>query len=346
MRKTKWSIVTIICFALFLTLFSTVGASSNNNTETSSEIPLEEQLNTIANQIISLQEQVANLQANMSQIWGSMVDQSVDDEEIDRQTKQTTVSENYMFQIEYYNTCLIVVNIDLLSRQKTLTEKQLEVEKTRLVLGISTQSSVDAINARLSGIKQQIEIKNETLRTKRQTISKKIGDSGYEFIKDYSIPVPGAPTAGSKDELIAGLIKNNASLNSLTSQIRKQNDLLFDMRRGNAGSANINTVRSQIELLNAQQLLLIKQLELSAMNKWLVYLNAKLQFELAEAARPMLAAQIDLLDEIFRLGKISEVEWIGRRFSIYEEQKRADKAAIELVIATTELDYMMKGVTG
>jgi len=354
MKKIKYIVIAVICQVMLFTFIVPVVASGDSSENESpivtsengndGEMSLEEQIAELTNQMNLLQAQMTSIQRNLSQIWGSFVDQSVEDDEISEQTTYNVLLEKHMFQMEYYNTCSIIVKNDLLNRQLTLTEKQREVERTRLLLGMSTQKSVDALDTRSRDIRQQIEINNETLRIKRLYVNTKSGKSGYAFISDYKIPVPTSPTAKSADEVRLGLYKNNGSLNSLNSQIKKQEDLLKDMRNSNANSASRNTLSLEIERLNSQQLLLIKQLELMALSGWVVYLDAKAQFDLAEAARPTIAAQIELNDELFRLGKISEVELLGRKYSAYEQLCTADIAAINLVIAVTELNAMMNGV--
>jgi len=356
MQKMKHIIVLLICQAILLTLFVPTVASgdySENDDpvatepiEPGEEMSLEEQLLEMTNQIKGLQEQVIKLQAIISAAERSSAVPLADKDEIARQITESTESEKYLFQIEYYNICLIIVENDILYRQQALIEKKLQVEGVRLRLGLSTQNSIDDLNTILSSIKNQISINSGMIRTKKQQVNEKKGEDGYEYIKDYEIPELYSPLVESVDELKEGLKKNNVSLYLLDNQIKKQNDLLNGLTGSNTSSVTRNSVRSEIGLLKVQQELLVKQLELTALSKWTAYLDAKAQYEFAQAKHPKPTDRLALLDETYRLGKISEVEWLDQRFSAYEELNWADKNAIMLVIAAVELDFVMKGVTG
>ena len=167
MRKIKCVVMVTICFAVLSALLTSAAASESStgtfgstvseSAEIGEEMTLDELLIVMMGQINSLQEQVIFLQTNFVSFVDSLSTQSVDEETMEKQISQASESEKYMFRIEYYNTCSIIQNNELLKRQKTLAEKQYAVESVRIRLGLSTQSNADIIKEHLNSINCQIE---------------------------------------------------------------------------------------------------------------------------------------------------------------------------------------------
>jgi hypothetical protein len=278
-----------------------------------------------------LGNRISELEAQLMALWSIISAQpEVDHWAIDRQIAEAAELERYMFQIKYYSVCLTIANNNLLNRQRTLTERQLRLERVRLELGFSTQRDVNDINAAFNSINRQIEHNNEIVRISREHINTRRSTSGYGFIGNFGIPAPASPNARSAEELRRGLVNNNTSLFVLERQINQLN--------------RQNVPWAEVRLLQEQRELLVRQLEMVAINSWSAYLDARTQHDLAVALRPLLESRLNLIDEMFRLGEISEVERMEQRFSAYEELHRLDITAIMLVIAVAELDFMMKGI--
>jgi outer membrane protein TolC len=102
----------------------------------------------------------------------------------------------------------------------------------------------------------------------------------------------------------------------------------------------------EIGVLNTQYDLLESQLRMSAVNAWTAYLEAKAHYDMAVEARPQLEADLELIENLFRLGFISDIEHRAQRYSIYEALNMESVALIVLEIAVAEIDFMMIGVVG
>jgi len=107
-----------------------------------------------------------------------------------------------------------------------------------------------------------------------------------------------------------------------------------------------NTHMNELRLLEEQRDLLLRQLEIAAINSWNAYLNAKAQHNSMAETRPLLQSRLNLIDEMFNLGEISEVEQMELRFNIYAERHNADQAAITLSMSIAEINSMMRGIGG
>jgi hypothetical protein len=84
---------------------------------------------------------------------------------------------------------------------------------------------------------------------------------------------------------------------------------------------------------------------MAAERKWAAYLDAQAEYDIAVLKRPSLLAQLNSLDVMLRLGLISEIEMLEKQTGVYGELKKEDIALIALVVAVTELDIALKGVT-
>ena len=274
-----------------------------------------------------LEERIGMLEGMLTELLAFLDELSrageVDHAAIDRQIREAADLERFMLRLEYYNVCSIIASTDLLRRQRTLTERQLELERVRLSLGFSTQSNVDALTAYLNSLRRQIELNDDIVQIKKPPVNS---------IGNFGIPAPASPIARTVDELRTALIRNNAALFVIDRQINQMN-------RQNAPWAEIRLLRTQRELL-------VRQLEMAAANAWTAYLTAKAQYDLAQAARSTLASRLNMIDELFRIGEISAIARLEQRYAVYEELHGADMAAIALAVAVAELDFMMMGVVG
>jgi len=294
--------------------------------------------------IFEMQTEILNLQMGMALLWNVIDGGPLDEEVVRLQAAQATAVERHTFLSEYYNACAILSMNDLLKHRIILTERQLEVELVRLTHGETTQGHIDVINAQLTGLYHQLEIGDELLQIKKQLIDAKRGLPGYEFIGDYSIPTPPSPTAWSLSALKSSFINNNTSIYEYDLQIERFNEWLEELISIGEDAEVLDVIRENIDTLCAQRESLSNQLEMTATNKWFSYLDAKVQYDLAEAMRPSLIAQLELIVIMYSLGEISTVERLGLELEVYEELQRVDMAALALAIAVAELDLILEGI--
>ncbi|MCL2216947.1 MAG: TolC family protein [Defluviitaleaceae bacterium] len=284
--------------------------------------------------VTELEGRIATLEATIAALMAAMnAAPAVDHSAISRQRQEAVELERFMFHMTYFGVTLTIAHNDFLIRQRDLTERQLELEHARLELGFSIQNNVDDLDAMLNSLTRQIELNNITTQAQRQHVETRRGRDGYEFIGNFRIPTPSASSrVRSLDELRTNLLRYNTSLIVLESHINQA-------RRHNAHW-------DEIRLMEEQRDLLRRQLEMAALNSWSTYTVARAEFNLAVSERPLLESRLNMIDELFYLGEISEVDKMTMRFAIYAEQHRADMVAIALAMSIAELNYMMRGIIG
>lgn len=294
--------------------------------------------------ILEMQGQISELQFNVQFLWAIVSDDQVDDEILRRQAAQDAVTERLMLQIEYYNVTALLSNSELLERKIILAERYLEVEEVSLSLGETTQLSVDLVYSELNALNRQNEINGEAFRARRQWVDQSRGLPGYEFIRDYTVPVPSSLQANSLSALKTGLVNNNLPLYTIDQQIVRESEFLAELVDMGVDAEIIETVQAEIKRLNAEREFLRNQLELIATNKWLSYHEAEVQYDLAVAMRPALTARLELISLMYDLGEISTVERLRLEVEAYEELHNINLVAISFAVVVAELDVMMQGV--
>jgi len=256
----------------------------------------------------------------------------VDHASITRQRQEAVLLERYVLHLTYYSVCLAIAQNNLLVQQQELLERQLKLENVRYELGFSTQNNVTDLEAILNNVTRQIQINNTTILVQRRQFDSRRGQQGYGFIRNFEIPNPSTPNARSEDTLRTNLIRYNTSLFVLGSHI--------DQARRHRVTGN------EISLLEEQQDLLRRQLEIAATNTWDAYLNARAQHNLALSEQDLLHSRLNLIEEMFYLGEISEVDRLAQRFNIYVELHRVELTSVTLAIAIAEVNFMMLGIVG
>ncbi|MCL2388704.1 MAG: TolC family protein [Defluviitaleaceae bacterium] len=275
-----------------------------------------------------LENRIRELEAQLAAMQNAMASAAfVDAAALNRQRRDAQELERYMFHMKYYGVILTIAQNDLLIRQRTLTQRQLDIENVRLELGFTTQKNMDDLTAMLNSLERQIESNNQNIRLQQQQLNERRGRDGYEFIGNYRIPNTINAQVANANALQRSLITNSVALRELNNSI--------DQAHGASWNALSN--------MHEQRVMLERQLEVSAISSWNAYQNAKAQRNSAVATRPLLQSRLDLIDEMFYLGEISEIDKLAQRFAIYTELHHIDITAILLAMSVAEVNMMAQG---
>ncbi|MCL2357569.1 MAG: TolC family protein [Defluviitaleaceae bacterium] len=273
-----------------------------------------------------LEGRIAELEAQLAALMGQLSGGGTDHAALSRQRREAEHLEQFMYNMTYYGVVLTIAHNDLLIRQRELTARQIALENVRLELGFTTQRNLDYMAAELTALERQIELNRDTIQAERQLLGRRRARYGQDFRNDFVIPTPSRPDVRNADALRTRLIENNASLAVLEGH----------MGRGVGWS--------EMMLMEEQRNLLTRQLELSAVTAWNNYLDARSAHELAVSEQSLRRSRLELIDEMFELGEISEVDRMAMRFGVYVEQFAADAAAVALAVSVAEIELMMRGV--
>ncbi|MCL2249578.1 MAG: hypothetical protein FWC13_09940 [Oscillospiraceae bacterium] len=295
--------------------------------------------------IDALSEEVNKLQqTNMIFSAGVFFESGVNDDSSARQLRQNEINERFLYRVEYYNAIALRLRIELMNRNVTLAQRQFEIERVRLYLGETTQGNVDFAYVQMHAVADQRQLIEDSFLLRVEVINRKRGVFGFEFITDYTLPPTSSPYASDLSSLTTGLLNNNISLEIITQQIDEHNAVLADLIETNADAEIIERLQTEINNLSIEQGFIRGRLEMVATIRWIAYLDAKMQSDLAMTMRPILIANLDLIGELYVLGEISYLEKLTYELEVYEELFNAYMAEIALAIAIAEINTLMLGV--
>ena len=280
----------------------------------------------------SAEERIAGLEATIAALLAQLdAAPDTNHQTVRRQREEAAQLERLMFRFSYYGLCMKIAHNDFLAEQLVLTRRQLELETVRRELGFATQTNVNELAALVASIELQLDQNAVTIPAEKRHIETRRSRTGYEFIRDFSVPSPGNTRVGSADALRENLIQNNVALTVLDGHINQ--------------ASRHRVHHEEIRMMNEQRDLLTRQLEMAAIAGWNGYHAARVAFEQATAEAPLLETRLALIYEMFELGEISEVNKMAMRFAVRAEKHATDMAAIALAMSIAELEFMMLGIS-
>lgn len=342
MRLLKIVLVSALCCVLLFSA-AALGADEAPEPPPDGDMTLEEALLTLVNQINALQTRVYTLEAQLGALQGSLSPAETDDELLDLQITQSRETEKYLFLTEYYAAALMMKQGSLYARRLSVTDKQIVVEKVKAELGESAPGNVETLIAQRESLSRQSESNRKSWELKKLLLDTKYGERGYEFIGNYDIPEPSEFTM-SPDKLQDALLQKNATLRSYDNQLDALNDTLEEMRNAYGFAYDAYSIESEIRTLSAQRELYERQLRWTALGKYAAYTDALAAFGAHSARRPLLDEQLARMRELYAAGELSELEYMSRELSVYEELYEADAAAVALTRSARELSLLSEGV--
>jgi conjugal transfer/entry exclusion protein len=310
---------------------------------------LTELLTQIVDTINTQQEKIFDLEMQLELLKVALGNNEVDTQILAIQSKQSQNSVKYLFTSESNNVRSLIINGRLMEHKIALLDKQIAVEKVKLSLGESSQMSVDALETQASSARLQFSANKDIVVAKRGYLKTKADAVGYETVMDYSVPEKvDTFYEKSAEELKSALLDNNVNLKMYKRQLEKLDENFKDMYDNPAGVSDetLEATNAQIDQMSAQVSMYEEQLAWTAINKYAEYEAACAQYESAISSRPLLNAQLVLIDTAYASGEISEIACLEQKYSIYEELSKADSAVVNLLNVIAQLEMMENGVVG
>ena len=172
----------------------------------------EKQQKNIQKQIISLQYQLNNLKSQNNLLQTK----------IDQQTQLA----KYKFQTEYYNGALYFAQQIVEKANNEYLKKNLEVEKEKLVLGETTQISIDLLNNKLQLSENKLQMLNDSINTSKQAMLIFLEEydlSAYNLNMDFNLSKLYLPEYKySINEIQENFCSNNLNLMVLDYTIKNK----------------------------------------------------------------------------------------------------------------------------
>ncbi|MDR0380988.1 MAG: hypothetical protein LBH86_03210 [Oscillospiraceae bacterium] len=261
------------------------------------------------------------------------------------QVQQESDLAEYQFQAEYYNICLLIENASLLEHQLALTDKQIEVEETKLSLDMTTQHAVDLLYASRETVSQSRAATLTQIDVETAALLLKI-DISESYAPDFSIPeVVSARSTRSLADLQAHLVENNPSMRARESAVSNQLETRNALRSLlGTSNAYYSEAAAQYDLLAAQRDAYKSQLFTYASTVYNEYTQAEAHYRAAVANREVLLTRLDILDSMYAEGEISEMECLSGQYEARKGLLDVKAAIVTKANSLLALDLMATGL--
>jgi hypothetical protein len=298
---------------------------------------LDVQKTEVERQILALERQYAGLNA---QGYSIASQQTL----LPKQISQEKQVAAYKTQVSYYRIAILYENLRLLDEQLRLLDKQIEVEETRLMLGESTQNTVDFMYASRIAAFQNHNSYLAQIAYEKELLALQIDYNIYMIVFEIPDTISKHNTR-SASELQDNLVRNNISM--LEQEDSAENQRLYAESLRNIGGVDDPYYReaiSQYHLLVVQKNAYKEQLQLLASNKFSECIMIEAQYQAAISSRSALLEQRTILDVMYHQGEISELDYLTSRYEVDRSLLEIKTAIVGKANNLLELDMLIEGI--
>jgi outer membrane protein TolC len=261
------------------------------------------------------------------------------------QIHQENYAARYQLQTAYYNVCLLIENDVQLARQLELMDKQIEVEATKLSLGMSTQNAVDLLRSSREAISQSRAANQAQIDYEKSAVSLKVSASESRPVI-FSIPdTIGGGSTYQLEDLQERLVANNLNIKEQEAAASAYHETENSLKNLlGSGNAYYLEAAAQYNLAIAQRDDYKSQLLLYANGKYSAYAKAEAQYQAAIASRASLLDQLEIFDNMYTKGEISELECLASQYEVHKSLLEIKTAVVAKANSLMELDLTANGI--
>ena len=342
MRGVRVFSVSLICM-IVLSSFC-VPATAEDVFDDNETITLEELLQALVDEINSLQSRISTLEQQLSVLQTVHSVNDTDEELVSLQIRQASMTQAYILRIEHNKAKQLELDIELLNKQLKCLDKQILIEKVMLEYNNSTQINVDSLSAQRNSVIQHISMVNTVLLAKRDYLNSNA--QNINLLQDNDSDKICFPRyIKTLDELTALLIKNNAALRTYEIQIHNQNELLESINNFPGTETSIALgVRVQLDQLTTIRKSYIQELEITAMDRYSAYLDARTECDSNRAKKEVLIKQLEILKIFYECGEISALAYSQKEYAIQKELYIIAGALLDVENHVYILELMEMGI--
>ncbi|WP_163193612.1 TolC family protein [Clostridium thermarum] len=264
-----------------------------------------------------------------------------------KKLKQQKLVEKYQLQVQYYNICLLMKQLNLAKSELELINKQIEVEEEKLNQGLSTQLAVDDLKSRkklasdnITSITNAIELGKSEMKVKLNENKDVVFDPNFVIPTD----VQGEDTY-NLSTLTSKCKENNLQLAEINANIAFQSVLVNSIKSyvgdGDSSYIAVNTELSNL-LLNKETV--DKELSLYVEKQYNSFKNSLNNYNSMIQRKDILNRQLTVIDEQYNAGQISQLEKLTQRYSVLQELLDVDKAIVDKLNAITVMELVEEGI--
>jgi hypothetical protein len=289
---------------------------------------------------------IGNLQE--AAILKNQLDQeNFDISQYSQKQSQQKLTQEYQFQVNYYNVCLSMQQLQLNQSQLNLVNEQIIVEEEKLKQGTSTQLNVDQLSLNKQKILDQISTLNNTISLDQDVLKTELNQPlNIQFSPSFIIPdtVDNSNTytlltltqACENDNL--NLLEDNAfigfygTLATSLSACVDQSDPSYC----NAVAEKSNT-QIQADILR-------QQIDISAEQQYDEFSECLAAYNTSNQEKNVLNEKKLVLNAQYTSGSISELDYLTDNFSILQQLNAELSDTVNLINARTCIVLVQNGI--
>ena len=277
-----------------------------------------------------------------NQIRGTDDQKSIIRDKIENAKETST----YALQVFYYNACLEHENIMLLKRRLELFELQIEIESTKMSLGIpdTTQFNIDSLIRTRNAAERQLEVS----KLQADLLEEGIIDllTVAEVNIDYIIPDSVSENHEySLKDLTLSLIRNSTVLSEYNAQIKAQRSLTDSLIRVTGANDTLYRLRlAELNYMIAQRNEYSDSLGKYAASKYNALLAIESIYAAATSAHQTAGARMAFYLILYEAGEISGLELLSEQLSLQQSQLEAKSAIVNRINSHAEIELLARGI--
>lgn len=345
--------LTVLSFSVMVMLISYVYASERVNTNNS--------LDELKTYVESSNLEITNTDAEQQQIeneWKESLKQAaLLNHKIERlnftksqfakkKANQLAV-QKYALQLDYYNICLFIKQLELLQSQLAVVHLQIKVEETKLKNGLSTQLNVDELNNQKQGIQSRVEQTNSSIAMNKSNLKAKLNEATTTAF-DPSFTIPSLltdTTSFSLQSLKDNLSGNILELTEIKANISAQTNLISKLRTIlHENDSYLLSAKSDLNKLQVGESLLKQKINLYIEQKYNSYSDATSSYITLVATKTIAAQKLVVLATKHQTGAISDLEYEIGKYENTKQQVDVYKAIVTQLNAKSVVDLANQGV--
>lgn len=265
----------------------------------------------------------------------------------DKRRSQRKLIERYQLQVQYYNVCLLMRQLDFAQNELELINKQIEVEEEKLKQGLSTQLAVDDLVSRRSLASDNITSVSRAVELGKSEMKVKLNENkDIVFNPNFTIP---SEAAGQDSYTLTGLTNscksNNLQLIEANAYAGYQNALADSIKSyvGETDSAYL-TVSAELMKMRLSATAIDQSLGLYVEQQYNSFRDSLNHYNSMIGRKAVLSRQLQVIEERYNAGQISQLDRLNQRYNVLKELLDVDKAVVDKLNAGVMIGLVEQGI--
>lgn len=257
------------------------------------------------------------------------------------------VIEKYILQVNYYKTCLLIKQKEILNNQLEVLNLQITVEQTKLAQGNSTELNVrDLTNQKavlvnsISEISDNIELSKNNLKAALNM------DFDDAFTPSFSIPSVSTTALGyTLTTLKADCISKNVDVLTADNNIKAQSNYILKLKLVFSDTeSEVIGAKSDLSKMQMNENVLKKSLTSYVKQAFSQYNQSVPKVQTANERNGILNDQLLVIETNHQLGNTSDLEYQQQKYDVNKQLYDINSTLVDYLNIKTLVDLIDRGI--